>query len=61
MNQGGVCYKQNGYPVGYIPPFEQIWIAFLVLFGVLGTAYLVIAFLKYRALGGKPKENLLAA
>ena len=50
LNQGGTCYTQGGYPVGYVPPFEQIWIAFVVIFSVLGTVFAVISFLKYRAM-----------
>ena len=56
--QGGTCYTQGGYPVGYVPPYEQIWIAFVVLFGVFALYFAIMSMLKYRAIQSG-RDNLL--
>lgn len=46
--KGGICYNQNGTPVGYVPVMEGVWIAFLVFFIIFGIYFAVIAGIRLR-------------
>lgn len=43
----GRCYTQGGYPVGYVEPYEQICITFVVFFAIFGAFFAVMSVLKY--------------
>ncbi len=45
---GNMCFKLDGTPSGSLTYQESIWIAFVVVFGVLGIYFSVMKFLKFR-------------